>query len=347
MKYRGAILLFLVAMAGCKQAENQAEKTPEVYNVRVTEPVYSVFREPVRTVGVLSTRMEVKLSFKTGGIVSSVSVNEGQKVEEGERLASLDLSEISASTRQASIAYEKARRDYRRARNLYKDSVITLETLQDARSAYDVALSRKKVADFNLEYSIIKAPANGIVQKILIDEDEMIAPGHPAIIFATTENDWIVRVALADRDIVRFSTGDSAVIEMDAFPERRFPAEISEVGTFADPVTGTFEAELKLDVTDPEFRSGLIARAHLFPSDSIEGWWIPFEAVRDLHESRGIVFVVDSGIVNIREVRTGQMINEGLVIREGLQGDERVVNEGADFIEEGSRVHILSKETKN
>jgi len=259
-------------------------------------------------------------------------------VKRGEVLAVLDLSEIDAQVNQARIGLEKAERDLNRARNLYRDSVATLEQFQNASSAYELAQSQKRIADFNLEHSVIKAPANGRIQKILVESNEFIAPGFPAILFASTESDWVVRVALTDKDIVKFSLGDSALVEMDAFPGIRFPAEITELGAIADPVTGTYEAELGILRANSQFRSGFISRAHIFPTQSSSAAMVPLEALLEASDKRAIVYVYKEGELSRRRIRTGRLVEDLVMVTEGLEPGELVVTEGAKYIREDSRI---------
>jgi multidrug efflux system membrane fusion protein len=183
-------IVFLAACAGC--APSPQEKRVDIKPVRVmASPVeYKEYKIPVRTTGLLGTTTEMKLSFKTGGIIQEIHAREGSSVSRGEILATLDLSEIKAQVNQARIGLEKAQRDMERAGNLYRDSVVTLEQYQNARSAFELARSQKLIADFNLQHSRIKAPSDGTVQKLLVEANEVIGPGYPAILFASTENDW-------------------------------------------------------------------------------------------------------------------------------------------------------------
>jgi RND family efflux transporter MFP subunit len=216
--------------------------------------------------------------------------------------------------------------------------------VQNAKSNYDLTNAQKKIADFNLKHSRIIAPAKGKVQKILVEKNEMIAPGYPAILFATNENNWIVRVALADKDIVKFAVGDSAVIQMDAFPDQVYSAAVSELGSFADPVTGTYEVELLMEKENPNFRPGFIARAKLFPAIYTIGWWVPFESVQNMGDNRGHVFILDSLKVIRQNVKTGKITNDGILILDGVTGDDFIVTDGASYLKEGSLVKVLSFE---
>ena len=76
------------------------------------------YKIPVRVTGLLSTKTEMKLSFKTGGIIKQINVKEGQTVAGGQLLAVLDLSEVSAQVNLARIGFEKSQRDLTRAGNL-------------------------------------------------------------------------------------------------------------------------------------------------------------------------------------------------------------------------------------
>lgn len=329
-------------LSACKQPIEQASVGNDFINVKTQAPRFVEYQEPVRSSGILATRTELKLSFKTGGIIKSVNISEGQTVKKGDILAVLDLSEINAQVNQAAIAGDKGKRDYMRALNLYRDSVATLETLQNAKSAYDLSKARQRIADFNLKHSRIIAPSNGKVLKIVAKKNEIIAPGYPAMLFASTENDWIVRVALADKDIVKFVTGDSASIQMDAFPDQVYSAVISELGSLADPLTGTYEVELLMRDENSNFRTGFISRAYLFPSDSIIGWWLPFESVLNLNDSHGHVFVADSLKAKKKDVRTGPIYNEGILITQGIDGTDQVITEGASYLKDGSSIKVVS-----
>jgi len=347
MKYQMTVVLgLIISLAACKPAVKNPIPRAEAVQVKVEQVEIREYKLPVRAAGLLSTTTEMKLGFKTGGIINVLNAREGSSVKRGDVLAVLDLSEIRAQVNQARIAMEKAERDLTRARNLYGDSVATLEQYQNARSAYELAQSQKKIADFNLEHSSIKAPADGRIQKILVERNELIGPAYPAILFASTENDWVVRVALTDKDIVHFSLGDSAHVEMDAFPGQLFPAAIVELGAIADPVTGTYEAELRMLRGHEQFRSGFIARAHVFPTEISRSAVVPMEALLEASDNMAIVYVYKEGEVSRRRVRTGRFVEDRVMVSEGLEPGEWVVTDGAKYITNDSRVNAVNLELR-
>jgi multidrug efflux system membrane fusion protein len=338
------ILLFAIAvpavLQGCRPQPHEDQQETAPVGVVVTPVSRQAYRVPVRATGLLATKEQMKLSFKTGGIVKEVQAVEGRSYRKGDVLAVLDLSEVEASVSQARIGLKKAERDLGRARNLYRDSVATLEQYQNAQSAYELARSQVKIAEFNLQHSSIKAPADGKVQKVLVEASELIAPGHPAIVYASTEDDWIMRATLTDKDVVRISIGDSAQLRIDAFPGILFPGEVSELAPVADPVTGTYEAEIRIFTPDPQFRTGFFARTEIFPAEKEHALTVPLECLLDASDGQARVFVYEEGSVKMRRVVTGSFLEDRVVIREGLKEGEQVVTEGARYLRSGMKVRV-------
>ncbi|MFZ5939577.1 MAG: efflux RND transporter periplasmic adaptor subunit [Bacteroidota bacterium] len=334
------LLLSITSGCGLKKAEHvePAAKVP-VKTISAEKRPFSI---TVHSAGKLASREEMKLSFKTGGIVSSLPAREGMTVKKGEVLARLNLSEIQAGVRQAELAVDKSYRDYQRVKNLYADSVATLEQLQNSRTAWELAKAQKQIADFNLQFSTISAPSDGKVLKVLVEANEMIAPGYPVLLFASTSGDWVIRSSLTDKDVIRVVTGDSAKVMLDAYPEHLFPAEVSDIAAMADPYTGTYEAEIRISSPLPGFRSGLIASVDIFTAGSDTLIWIPLSALLDPVDNRGYVYVVGNERQLKRAVTTAGVSAGGILIRDGLTAGEMVITEGAALLGPDSRIKIVN-----
>jgi RND family efflux transporter MFP subunit len=331
----------LIMLAGCSPAEQKEITEIKPIPVRTMQAEVKEYKVAVRATGLLSTTTEMKLSFKTGGIISQLNVREGISIHRGDVLAELDLSEVRAQVDQAYIGLEKAKRDLTRAGNLYRDSVVTLEQYQNANSAFEVAKSQVLIADFNLKHSRIEAPSDGTIQKILVETSELIGSGYPAILFASTENDWVVRASLTDKDIVKLSLGDSAKVYMDAFPGIAFRAKITELGAVADPVTGTYETELMIFQARPQFRTGFISRAEIYPSLVKRSLMVPIHALIDASDHSAGLFVLLDGVAKKKRIRTGAVVGDQVVVLEGLSEGEEVITDGARYLTDGTTVEAV------
>jgi RND family efflux transporter MFP subunit len=336
-QYRIILLLgyIYLAASSCRQQVPTANETGEAISVRTQIVTDKVVVLPVRTSGKLSSKTESRLSFKTGGIIEKIYVDDGQAVRKDELLARLNLEEISSQVRQAELALQKAIRDFERIENLYKDSVATLEQYQNTRTALEVARANIRIARFNLEYSEIKAPSDGKILRKLAEVNEITGQGQPVLFFASTEANWVVRVSLTDRDIVRVNLLDSATVVFDAWPGKPFMCQVSETGKAADPYTGTYEVELLLVEKPENLASGFIGKVTIFPSDTVSYPVIPIEALVDGKGSTGTVYVVENDLPARRTVVIHAITDEGIVVRYGLKAGEEIIVDGGAFVREG------------
>ena len=341
IKTLSAALIVTLVFNACKEQVAE-KKIVEKVKVRTTKVIETEMSIPVHCSGKLSSKEESKLSFKTGGIISGIFVDEGQEVKKGEVLAKLNLSEIQAQVNQARLGLDKAGRDYRRANNLYKDSVVTLEQLQNATTALDIAKSNVKIAEFNLQFSTIKAPSNGKILKRVAEENEIVGPGSPVFLFASTDNDWVVRVNITDKDIFSLLLNDKADIKFDAYPDKLFTAVVTEIGTSADPYTGTYEVELTLKPTNTKFASGLIASVDIYPSEKEKFMLISVNALIEGNESEGYVYqIINKNQLKKMKINIHKISDEFLIIKSGVKPGAEIITEGVSYVNGTSEVEII------
>jgi multidrug efflux system membrane fusion protein len=297
---------------------------------------------PVHSSGIVTSSRETRLSFKTGGLIAQINVEEGARVRKGDVLATLNLSEIQSQLIQVKNGYEKALRDYTRAKNLYTDSVATLEQLQNAETGMNVAKANLDLVEFNLDHSRIIAPDNGTILKRLAETNEMIAPGYPVFVFGTDARFWKIKTGLADRDFVKIQTGDSARVTMDAWPGVTFTAIVSQISESANPLTGTYEIELELQSGGYKLASGFVANLEIHPARRQLFNVIPVESLVQAEGHTGYVYVVnDSMIARKVKVEVSAVYGSDVTISKGLEKVTAVVTEGAAYLSEGDHVEIV------
>jgi multidrug efflux system membrane fusion protein len=336
--------LTLVCIFSCSRANKEEQTVGErTIVVETTEVIHRTTSFPIHTAGMVSLKETVKLSFKVGGIIDGIFADEGWSVRKGQVLARLDLSEIKAQVAKAQSAHEKAARDLERARNLFRDRVVTLEQLQDAETAFEIAQSDLEVVQFNLMHSTISAPSKGKILKRFSESGELVASGTPVFVFASTDKNWIIRFGVIDRDVVRLRLNDPAEVSFDVFPDRIFKARVSEIAETADPTTGTFEVELAIDdQASADLVAGFIAKVDAYPSKKERLSFIPIKALVEGNGKEGYVFVVDktsSKAVKV-PVKVSRIIDGQVAVGSGLEGVSEVIATGASYLVDGSKVQV-------
>ncbi len=340
--------VMLLAACGADSGGDAAANGVEAAPVRAERVEQANVVDRVHTVGTLAPRDEVRLAFKTGGVVDTVSVEAGDRVRKGQRLASLKGAEVEAALEQANASVEKARRDLDRARQLRVDEVTTEEQVEDLTTAWRVARANLDTARFNSRFAHIEAPVEGVVLQRLAEENELVQGGDPVLVIGSTAEGWVVRVALADRDAVRVDAGNVAVVEFDAFPGRRFTGRVSRIDSAADDRTGTFEAEIDVDPQGARFARGLVARVELALTGTdaaTTGTVVPVTALIEADGLAATVYVVDeqAGVARLRPIEVGAIVGERVVVRRGLKAGEQVITDGAAWLREGAPVRLVDE----
>jgi len=341
------LMLLMTAMLGAC-GDTVDEKEAAGTSVRAAEATEGPVAAAIEANGLIGARDEMRLSFKTGGIVRRIAVHEGEVVRKGALLAELELTEIQAQAEQASQLAEKAGRDLERGERLYADQVISLEALQNLRTQAAIANAARDAARFNLGYSRIVAPRDGVVLRKLVEERELVPPGQPVVMLGSADRGYVVRLAVADRDIVRIAKGDTARVRVDAYPDVELKGVVNEVSSAADPRTGLFPAQVQLESTSNiRLASGLVANVSIEPTHSSElrYTYVPVSAIVEGEGRTASVFVVDGTTARKRLVRVGFIRDEKVALAEGLKPGERVVTEGALYLVDGERIRVVDGAT--
>lgn len=340
------ILLGTIFLQACGSAESSTgiPAVDAAIPVKVSPVQVKEHSQPLHISGRFTTDDETTLAFKTGGILGRVRVKEGDFVRKGQLLATLDLTEIKAQVNQAMLGYEKAERDFKRAENLYKDSVATLEQYQNARTAMALAEQQLQEARFNLGFSEIRATSDGYVLKKYANAGQVVSPG--ASILRTNgagKSKWIFKAGVSDKEWALLQEGDSAVIYTDAAPGKAIQARLSRKAEGVDPATGAFSIELLLDSPDKELlASGLFGKATIFPAAVSRLWAIPHEALLDANANKGYVFVTsDQKTARKVAVSIAFIDNQFVYISSGLENAPDLITTGSAYLADSSSIIVV------
>lgn len=335
--------LVALVLAGCGSgAEPVSTADPALVRVALVESAPAT--ETLRAVGVLAPVDEVRLAFKTGGVIRSIAVEQGERVVRGQLLATLADDEVAAAVTQARALAEQSARDLARGKALLADEVATREQVEDLTTAHAVTTAELRSALFNARHARIEAPADGVVLRRLAEPDEQVAPGQPVLVVGNTAEGWIVRAALTDRDVVRVEPGDRAEVTLDAYPGRRFTAAIIEIAAAAAPETGTYETKLAVDPEGARFVQGLVAKVVVADPEAPQVAVVPVTSLLEADGREATVFVVaQGGVARKVPVQTGRLLGERIEIVAGLALGDRVVTEGAAWLDDNERVRVLGR----
>lgn len=345
--FRSASVIAALVAAACGKAAEGAPAPAEVVTPVTLVPVVAAGDQgSITATGTLGAKDEVTLSFKIGGIVARVLVDDGATVTRGQVLAVLDQREIEALVAKAAAGADKSRRDAARVERLFHDSVATLAQWQDAQTGRDAAEADLRAAKVNHEFATIVAPSNGVVLSRSVSAGQLVGPGTAVIQFASFARGSVLRAGLPDRDAVAVKVGAPVQVTFDAVPGRVFAGRVSQIGAAADARTGTFMVESRLDgVTG--LPSGLVGHLTITGSNTrgatrtVGVAAIPAEALVEGNGEHGVVFTVDAASQRAKRIPVTLVGVDGdHVLVRGLDGVGRVVRAGATWLTDSAKVEV-------
>jgi len=306
-----ALALLAVAAAGAYYYWGAPSEAPVSYVARPVARGDLVVE--VAATGTLQPLTQVEVSSELSGVIRSVNAVENQQVAKGDVLAQLDTVRISAQIEraQANVTVAEARvtdarvtlaeteQTLARSTQLAGRGMVAEQALETARAARDragsavesaeaqlaVARADLKLAQADLAKSTIYAPINGIVLTRSVNPGQTVASSMSApILFVIAEDltTMELRAAIDEADIGQVAKGQPARFTVDAFPSRRFDAQISDISYASVTTEGVVTYEARLAVANPELllRPGMTATVNIVTREDDDALLVPSAAFR-------------------------------------------------------------------
>ena len=304
----GAVLLAVALYFGFSQFGEQK-------GVRyvTAEAVIGDLKITATATGTIEPTNLVEISSELSGTLAAVYADFNDPVRKGDILAELDTTKLDAllavskagldsaiaRVALANASLEEAKEKYDDVLRLEQRGIVSNQELVSSRAAFVRAQSELQAAVANralaeaqvdlhqadLDHACICSPIDGIVLDRAVDAGQIVAASLSAPILFTVAEDLTkmeLQVDIDEADIGRTAVGNPAVFTVDAYDEREFPAEISEIRFAPKTIDGvvTYKAVLSIDNSDLALRPGMTATAEITVAEITDVLTVPNAAVR-------------------------------------------------------------------
>lgn len=333
----------VLCVSACGKARTNTAKAPPpaVEAVEISAPSAAGV---VSATGALKRRREITLSFRIPGVLTHLSVDDGDAVKAGQVIATLDPTAVEAKLAQSRADLDRARRDTERLAGLVERGAVSRQQYEAQATGLANAEAAYKAAAFDRRWAQLVAPARGVVLNRIAQTGEVVQPGQGVVAIADASSPLVLRAPLSDRDAVRVKLGHPARVTLDALPGETLTGQVSRIGQQAGAASGAIEIEITIPAR-PGLRSGLIARAEIgAPSLASKGGYAraPAEAVLEVRGASAFVMVLDpaSGKARRTPVGFGGFDGDDALIS-GLAPGARVITAGAGYVSDGQAVSVV------
>lgn len=334
-------------------------------NVKTAKAQTGQIETVVTITGALVPAQVADISSSLMGKVAEVNVVEGDAVSQGQVLARLDDTQLSAQRSQAEATYQGTKNTQRQAqinldnaaaalkrtKALYAEGAVAKIQLDADQKTYDLAKSqyessissgmsgaKASVDSINaqIQNSIIKSPINGIVVSKNITAGETATVGSPLITVADLS---VLKLkGTVPQSALPYIKKDTPVdLFVDIFPDKTFQGTVSEIGSMSVSTGTYFPVEISLKNTD-QIASGVSAHADI-KLKGTKHLIVPASAIVD-NNGENYLFVIRDGIAKKVAVITGLKNDREIEVIKGLKNGDTVAVSNANHLFDDMPVHI-------
>lgn len=360
------ILTILLLTACEKEIPVETVRPVKTMEVRETSSTENQILFP----GTLRAFQHADLSFRVDGTIIMRNIFVGYRAQKGETLIQLDPREYEIALQKAKGKVESvaaqldfAARDYVRMQKIYEKDPGAIsqslldrkkETRNQMKAESAIAQGDFDQASDNLSYTTLKAPFDGILAAIYVENHEQVRAKQVVLRFLDISDremeinvpEKYINLLLEGKDRLNFE------VRLDAFPNTVLNASIKEIGTEASSTTQTYPVTLSLHKVPDNLSllAGMSGRAFLTkPLENLSSTLkIPKSAIFTENGHVTYVWIVDpkSETVHKKAVKVDESNKGNILVLEGLSSGDRIVIAGTSFLVEGQRVKLVAEQPK-
>lgn len=296
--------------------------------------------------GVVRSAQRAELAFRVPGKLLSMKVSEGDRIREGQVLAKLEQEEFLRAVNSAGVEFEKAQADYDRGAQIFKSTqAIAKSDLEKLKTNRDLARNRLSNARQDLDNTSLRAPFSGVIAKKTVNNFRNVDSGQ-AIYVLHDLGDLEVVVDVPGKLFLSPTGQTEAFAMVENGSGVRLPVVYKSYSSESDSLSQTYRVVLKFtNLNGQNVLPGMNAR--IFPvEDGVVGETViqvPIQAIVPTNTGDEFVWLVgNDGAVEKRVVKIGQLVNDRVIVKEGLTAGDQIVVAGVSALTEGVKVRPLT-----
>lgn len=296
--------------------------------------------EALTAVGTLISNESVILRPEISGRVSGIHFAEGAPVRHNALLVTLDDAIVAAEVAEARTNLELSKRNFERARELFRNRAGTERSLDEAKAKLDSDVARLELVLARQGKARITAPFDGILGLRRVSVGDFVNAGDDLVNIESIDPIKI-DFRLPERNLAMIAAGQAIDITVDAFPGRSFKGEIYALDPQIDTAGRSIAMRARIGNHDGVLRPGLFARVSVIVNDRPQAITVPEQAIISFGGNRFVFRVVD-GVARRAKVTLGLRRMGMVEVVEGLAADDVVVTAGQLKLKDGAPVTVLA-----
>ncbi|MEM9916751.1 MAG: efflux RND transporter periplasmic adaptor subunit [Bacteroidota bacterium] len=284
----------------------------------------------------------VMASSETGGRILKLNVDEGSYVKKGQLIARVDLESIDKQIEEVKKSKELAVQLYDRQKRLWDQNIGSEVQYLQAKNNVERLDKSLESLDHQLTKANVYAPISGVVNMVMIESGETAPPGGPIVEIINTSRVKVV-ADVPERYLRAVRKGERVKVSFPAIEEEK-EARVSMIGRTIDPANRTFAVEVELSNPKGLLKPNLLAIMFINDFSEDNAVTVPVEVVQQDVSGRDFVFVAEKGTAGLFAkkvfIEVGESYEGEVIIKDGLQGGESLIVDGARGLSDREPIKI-------
>jgi len=278
----------------------------------------------------------------TGGIIKSLSVTQGQSVSKGQVLARLDDQLIRQQMEPLQVQLSAAQDTYRRTKNLFDQGIGTYQSVLNAKTQVESLQKQIGIYQKQASLSNVTAPISGVADLVTAKLGEMY--NSMSIRIVNTSN-LKVTAEVPENYLGKVGTGSVLEVILPEENNRTITATVSVAGKIISPTTRTFTIEARIP-SNANLKPNQLAKVHIKDYGNANAITIPMSTLQNDEKGKFVMLAVNEGgrmIARKRVITVGELYNDQLEVKSGLQPGDQLITEGFQSLYDGQLITTSTK----
>jgi len=331
----------MVAFLWNQQKKKEAEIVEEIkVPVILTQPEFRTLEKTIHFRGFVESDHTVNVYPQSMGILQSVLVEEGEKVEAGQLIAVLDNEAARLNLKQAEVAYNLAREDWNRYKNMYEQSLISQQQYQNVESNYQAKKAQFELATVQYEYSQVTSPITGVIQRVNMEPGVLVS-SQVNLMSIFSQGNNIIKVDIPEKYYEFFSSNPDMEVQIyrPGNSQEIYEAHIQYVSPYI--ARGTMKFQVTLELNDQGIMiPGMYTEAAFIIERKENQLSLPYNVLTRKGE---LWSVDDQNRVHSIDLNEPFQGDRFFALPQEFQ-DHQFIAEGQHFLTEGQEVNIRNRD---
>ena len=283
-----------------------------------------------------------------GGVVKALYVRQGQNVSKGQVLARLDDALIRQQIEPLRVQLNAAEDTYKRTKNLYDQGIGTYQSVLNAKTQVETLQANIATLQRQTAQMVVTAPQSGVADMVNIRVGEILSPQQnpqaPQIRIVNT-SDLKIKANIPENYQNRVAVGSPLEVVLPDENNRIVNATVTVVSRIIDPATRTFYIEAKVP-SSSNLKPNQVAKVHIRDYGNKNAITIPMNTLQNDETGKYVMVAVKEGdklIARKRTVTVGELYNNQLEVKSGLQPGDQLITEGFQSLYDGQLITTQAK----